>query len=72
MADRERTTSSLISADAVVLYCTWFAQTKGTHKDKCESARNHLLIEFPGVTKDVIADIERIALVALDGTITRW
>jgi len=72
MEPRERTIESLIRAGAIVTYCTRFAQTKGTHKDKCKSARLHLTIDFPGVSDGVVSDIEKQALIKLKDTLYEW
>ena len=63
-----RDTDSLIKAGAVTEYCIRFKQTKGTHKERCKSARIHLLVDFPGVDKSTIQEIERLALSALSKT----
>lgn len=70
MERRERTVKNLVRAGAILNYCVAFARNKGTHKDKCDAARSQLAVEFPGVTKEVIAEIERLSLVQIENTIT--
>jgi hypothetical protein len=64
-----RSTDSLVRAGALIVYCTAHARQKGTSKDKCESGRFAVTIDFPGVPKSIVAEIERLSLAALSNTI---